>query len=215
LTVDEENPLDGGDGRQHCDEGKRPDQEPYRAEWLRTWRDETVDGVWWRQHACGEQTDDEDSRADLPRSQSHRCHAVARAEAQAFRFRACVADEERGGHRDHGRDAAGRRKREQAGAYPYVDDRFAGAVHGAIEERTEAAGPVRRSGESSVEQVEDGAEGDQQAGDEPRLEYGEEGGHNGYPEADQRQGVGRQAQAAEHACDRLLDGRAHTRPEGI
>ena len=75
-----------------------------------------------------------------------------------------------------------------------VDDRLAPAIEDGVHERAELADLARRPGERAVEHVEDAAEEDDDAADEPELGRPATGTDDRDAEADERQPVGRQAE---------------------
>ena len=131
-------------------------------------------------------------------------HARAGREAEALGLRAGVADHERGGHRRGREDRAerGSRRRAQPQHDAEVDDALAPAVEDRVHERAELRRLAGRPGERAVEQVEDAAEDDEEAGEDPALEARGDGREDRDPEADQRQGVRREADLAHRERDR-------------
>ncbi len=102
----------------------------------------------------------------------------AGGEAEALGLRPGVADHERRAHGAGGREDRRRpdvRARQRADDDAEVDDGLAPAVEDRVHERAELADLAGRPGQRAVEHVEDAADEDDDAADEPQLGAEEDG----------------------------------------
>ena len=148
----------------------------------------------------------EDDEADLAGHDADRGETHAGGEAVGIRLGPRVADHDRGAQGGGGEERpVGDADGLQRGHDADVHDDLAGAVEDAVHERAEGAGLAGRPGERAVEHVEDAADEDDQAADEPQLLADEDGPDDGDGEADEGQPVGGQAGPAHGQGDGLED----------